>query len=225
MFFGILLPENNINSIDHTSSNTEVIQKKDSIKSKLKIYYIRHAEGGHNVKKEWGIFPESEWPSYVGEHNAFTPKGIMQQDRVSRKLKRFNFDLVAVSPAWCCKNTVLPYLKDSKFKGEIWPELAEVYATNLIVSHDLPEHTSTEKILRAGDTITLLPEEEPYFMLRKGGLHEFKKLRFPKDHSENAKGNAMAKVIIDRVLELIDDRSASQKPYCCQVMEAVGKRF
>jgi hypothetical protein len=31
----------------------------------LKIYYIRHAEGGHNVKKAWeakGV-PKSEWPS------------------------------------------------------------------------------------------------------------------------------------------------------------------
>jgi broad specificity phosphatase PhoE len=211
LFLGILLPKNSINSINDISSNTEVIQKKDSIKSKLKIYYIRHAEGGHNVKKEWGIYPENEWPSYVGDHSAFTPKGIMQQSRVSRKLNRFNFDFVAVSPAWRCKNTVLPYLKDSKIKGEIWPELAEIYATNFIVSPDLPDYTSTEKILGAGDAITFLPEEEPYFTLREDGLNEFKKARFPRDHSESAKENAMAKVIIDRVLELIDDRSDSYK--------------
>ncbi|WP_179348350.1 histidine phosphatase family protein [Winogradskyella pacifica] len=209
LFFGILRSDSNVSSMDHSSSNTEVFQKKDSTKSKLRIYYIRHAEGGHNVKKEWGIYPESEWPAYVGNHSAFTPKGIMQQSRVSKKLNRFNFDFVAVSPAWRCKNTVLPYLEDSKIKAEIWPELAEIYATNLIVSPDLPQHTSTEKILGAGDEITLLPEEEPYFTLRNDGTHEFKKLRFPRDHSESAKENAMAKVIIDRVLELIEDRSAS----------------
>ena len=39
----------------------------------------------------------------------------------------------------------------------------------------------------------------------------FKKARFPRDHSESAKENAMAKVIIDRVLKLIDDRSDSYK--------------
>ncbi|MDO7172424.1 histidine phosphatase family protein [Mariniflexile sp. AS56] len=206
--FGMLLPKSNINE---TSNNTEVIQKKDSTKSKLRIYYIRHAEGGHNVKKEWGIYPESEWPSYVGDHSTFTPKGIMQLSRVTNKLNRFNFDFVAVSPAWRCKKTVLLYLEASKMKAEIWPELAEIYATNLMVSPDLPEHTATDKILGAGDAITLLPEEAPYFTLRKDGLHEFKKMRFPRDHSESAKENAMAKVIIDRVLELIDERSASHK--------------
>ena len=130
---------------------------------------------------------------------------------MSRKLKRFKFDFVAVSPAWRCKNTVLPYLKDSKIKGEIWPELAEIYATNLIVSPDLPEHTSSKKILGAGDLITLFPDEEPFFTLRKDGLNEFKKARFPRDHSESLKENAASKVIFDKVLELIDDRSKSHK--------------
>ncbi|WP_339881476.1 hypothetical protein [Polaribacter vadi] len=89
-FSGSLFSSNNIND---TASNTAIIQYKDSTKSKLRIYYIRHAEGGHNVKKEWGIYPENEWPSYVGDHSAFTPKGILQQSRVSNKLKRFKFDL------------------------------------------------------------------------------------------------------------------------------------
>ncbi|WP_298946177.1 histidine phosphatase family protein [uncultured Polaribacter sp.] len=191
-----------------TSVNTELIE---SNKQKLKIYYIKHAEGGHNVKKEWGIYPENEWPSYVGNHSAFTPKGIMQQSRVSRKLNRFRFDYVAVSPAWRCKNTILPYLKDSEKKAEIWPELAEIYATHLIVSPDLPKHISNEKNLGAGDAITLLPEEVPYFTLRKDGLNEFKKARFPRDHSESLKENAASKVIFDKVLELIDNRSESFK--------------
>jgi broad specificity phosphatase PhoE len=208
LFLGVLFPENNVNSMNHSSSNIEVIEHKDSIKSKLKIYYIRHAEGGHNVKHEWRIYPKSEWPSYVGDHEAFTPKGILQQSRVSRKLKRFHFDFVAVSPAWRCKNTVLPFLVDSKIQGEIWPELQEIYATNLIISPDLPAYTSSEKILGAGDLISLLPEEEPYFTLRKDGLNELKKPRFPRDHSETEKENAAAKIVITKVLELIDDRSS-----------------
>jgi broad specificity phosphatase PhoE len=196
---------------NNTSSNIELTRNKTSKSQKLKIYYIRHAEGGHNVKKEWGIYPESEWPSYVGNHSAFTPKGIMQQSRVSKKLNRFRFDYVAVSPAWRCKNTILPYLKDTKTKAEIWPELAEIYATNLIVSPDLPKHISNEKILGAGNVIKLLPEEEPFFTLRKDGLNEFKKARFPRDHSESLKENAASKVIFDRVLKLIDNRSTSYK--------------
>lgn len=62
LFLGILFPKNN------ESSN--IIEEVDK---KLRIYYIRHAEGGHNVKREWGIFPKSEWPSYVGNREAFTP--------------------------------------------------------------------------------------------------------------------------------------------------------
>lgn len=207
VFFRDIEPLNNENR-GQTFTSKELVKDKDSSNSRLRIYYIRHAEGGHNVKREWGIFPESEWPSYVGNKEMFTPKGIMQQSRVTNKLKRFNFDFVAVSPAWRCKNTVLPYLADSKMKGEIWPELQEIYATNLIISPDLPAYTSNEKILGAGDTIALLPEEEPYFTLRKDGLNEFKKPRFPRDHSESEKENAMAKVVIDRVLELIDDRAS-----------------
>ena len=202
-------------SKNHTTDNSinkEIVKNNKTTDSKLRIYYIRHAEGGHNVKKEWSIYPESEWPSYVGNHSAFTPKGIMQQSRVSRKLNRFRFDYVAVSPAWRCKNTILPYLKDSKKKAEVWPELAEIYATKLIISPDLPKYVSKEKILGAGDAITLLAEEEePYFTLRKDGLNEFKKARFPRDHSESAKENAASKVIFDRVLKLIDNRSESFK--------------
>jgi broad specificity phosphatase PhoE len=208
LFFGVMFSQNNKSSKTNTSGNKEVVVNKEAAKSRLKIYYIRHAEGGHNVKREWGIFPKSEWPPYVGNHEMFTPKGVMQQSRVSNKLKRFHFDYAAVSPAWRCKNTILPYLMDSKLKAEVWPELQEIYATNLIISPDLPKHTSNEKILGAGDEIILLPEEKPYFTLRKDGLNEFKKARFPRDHSESAKENAAAKIIIDRVLELIDDRAS-----------------
>ena len=103
------------------------------------------------------------------------------------------------------------FLEESKMKGEIWPELAEIYATKLIISPDLPKYVSKEKILGAGDAISLLAEEESYFTLRKDGLNEFKKARFPRDHSESAKENAASKVIFDRVLKLIDNRSESFK--------------
>ena len=69
------------NHTTYNSINKEIVKNNKTTDSKLRIYYIRHAEGGHNVKKEWSIYPESEWPSYVGNHSAFTPKGIMQQSR------------------------------------------------------------------------------------------------------------------------------------------------
>ena len=212
LFLGVLFPEKNAIVMDHTSSNAIIVEHKDSTKSKLRIYYIRHAEAGHNVKKEWSksIYPESEWPSYVGDKNVFTPKGVMQEARVSNKLKRYHIDFVAVSPMWRCKNTILSYLIDSKTKAEVWPELKELYATTLIVSPDLPAYAATEKILGEGKPISLLPVEEPYFTLRKDGMNEYKKPRYPKDHSESEKENAAAKVVLNKVLELIDDVASDE---------------
>ncbi len=48
----------------------------------LKIYYIRHAEGGHNLKKAWKVkgIPKSEWPAYVGNASVawkMTAQGIL----------------------------------------------------------------------------------------------------------------------------------------------------
>ncbi|MDX2431246.1 MAG: histidine phosphatase family protein, partial [Bacteroides sp.] len=77
----------------------------------LKIYYIRHAEAGHNVAVEWAIVPRDQWPDFVGDPNMFTPKGEKQRMSAIRKLKRYDFDFIAVSPMWRCWNTVLPFLK------------------------------------------------------------------------------------------------------------------
>ena len=41
----------------------------------LKIYYFRHGQEGHNVKKAWEKkdVPKSEWPAYVGNAEMVTP--------------------------------------------------------------------------------------------------------------------------------------------------------
>lgn len=175
--------------------------------AQLKIYYMRHAEGGHNVKKEWSLYsniPEAEWPVYVGDPNIFTPKGKMQQLRAVNKLRKYHFDFIAVSPMWRTRNTVLPYLKRKKVTGEIWPELKELYQSTLIVSPDL--ELPTVKILGEGRAVSLPEEEEAYFTIRKDGLTEFKLPKFPRDHSENEAESAASKVVIQRVLEMIQER-------------------
>src|SRR5512133_62774 len=91
----------------------------------LKIYYIRHAEGGHNVVKEWQNVPKAQWPDYVGNGNVFTPKGKTQVVTATEKLQKYRFDFIGVSSMWRTRNTVLPYLKAAGVKGEIWPELHE----------------------------------------------------------------------------------------------------
>ncbi|HVO78417.1 MAG TPA: histidine phosphatase family protein, partial [Candidatus Bathyarchaeia archaeon] len=91
----------------------------------LKVYYLRHAEGGHNVVKEWANVPKEQRPDYVGNANVFTPKGKEQVVAATEKLQKYHFDFIAVSSMWRTRNTVLPYLKAIGTKGEIWPELHE----------------------------------------------------------------------------------------------------
>ncbi|MEN8773123.1 MAG: histidine phosphatase family protein [Akkermansiaceae bacterium] len=70
------------------------------------------------MKKVWegkGL-PESEWPSYVGNPNQFTPKGLKEVIATTEKLQKYQFDFVASSPMWRARNTILPYLKAAKYR-------------------------------------------------------------------------------------------------------------
>lgn len=172
----------------------------------LKIYYIRHAEGGHNVKADWEYrkVPKDQWPAYVGDHNAFTPKGLVQQAAVAGKLKQYDFDFIAASPAWRCQNTILPYMKETGSKGEIWPELHELRASALILSTDLP--VPTEPILGAGEPVELPADEALSFSVREDGKNWFKVPRAGSGREAQERSNAAARVVIQRVVDLIQNR-------------------
>jgi phosphohistidine phosphatase SixA len=162
----------------------------------LKIYYMRHAEGGHNVKKDWeakGV-PQSEWPAYVGNPDMFTPKGKQEVIAATEKLKAYHFDFIASSPIWRARNTILPYLKDTRNTAEVWPELREGPGMRTILSKDIPD--LQEDILNQGKPILLPEEEQPFFMLRNeatnnygncpGGSDENLKVAYMKHASLNA---------------------------------------
>jgi hypothetical protein len=176
--------------------------------AQLKIYYIRHAEGGHNVKKNWQTYskiPEDQWPAYVGDPNVFTPMGKGQLNRVAGKLKRYKFDFIASSPIWRTRNTILPYMKEVGAKGEVWPELCEYWQSPLIISPDLPK--PTVKILDEGAPIELSSEETPYFSLREDGLNEIKLPPFPKNPQlDNVIETAASQLVIQHVLDMIQER-------------------
>lgn len=106
----------------------------------LKIYYIRHAQAGHNAKRAWEKkdVPKSEWPSYVGNPDVFTPAGEQQVAAATEKLKGYQFDFIASSSYWRARNTILPYLKEMQDKTEIWPELREGRGFDSILSEDIP---------------------------------------------------------------------------------------
>lgn len=173
----------------------------------LKIYYIRHAEGGHNVLKNWETYsdiPRDKWPAYVGNPDVFTPMGQGQLARVPGKLKRYRFDFVASSPMWRARNTILPYMKEVGAKGEIWPELHEVYCPSLVLSPDLTP--PAVKILGEGAVMELPSDEVQYFSLRKDGQRKFKLPPFAPGHVDKPAEAAAARVIKKRVIDMIQER-------------------
>lgn len=185
-------------------------EKAEAIKQKktsgLKIYYIRHAEGGHNVKKAWqdkGV-PKSEWPAYVGNPNVFTPLGLEQLAAVPAKLKKYKFDFIASSQMWRCRNTVLPYMKEVGAKGEVWPELCEQPASSRILKKDLPK--PTVPVLGAGRRVKLPEDELEYFSLREDGMNFFTINRGDKGPGAADRSAAAARLIIQDVLDRVQTR-------------------
>jgi broad specificity phosphatase PhoE len=137
----------------------------------LRIYYLRHAEAGHNVVKEWANVPKAQWPAYVGHDDKFTPKGETQVAAATAMLEKDHFDFIAVSPMWRAMHTVLPYLKATGAKAEIWPELREFSGGTRVLSTNLPPPLG--QILNAGRRLKLSPDEAPYFTLREGATNDF----------------------------------------------------
>ena len=136
----------------------------------LKIYYVRHAEGGHNVVDQWKDKPKDQWPAYVGNANVFTPKGEKQVAAVTKELQGMKFDFIAVSPLWRTRNTVLPYLKATNQKGEIWPELAETAGVSM--EWTVPGGKSAKpsaNLFEGGEAIQMPEAEKPFFTLREDG--------------------------------------------------------
>ncbi len=139
----------------------------------LKIYYIRHAQSGKNVEKVWvkKDLPKSEWPSYVGNPDVFTPAGEKQVVAATEKLKAYSFDFIASSPMWRARNTIMPYLKATKGKAEIWPELREGHGNGSILSKDIP--VIQKEILNLGEPIILPDQEKPFFILRDNAKNNY----------------------------------------------------
>jgi broad specificity phosphatase PhoE len=139
----------------------------------LKIYYIRHGQSGKNVLKRWekNDVPKSEWPSYVGNSDVFTPTGEKQVAAATEKLKTYPFDFIASSPLWRARNTILPYLKETHSKAEVWPELREAGGYGSILSKEIP--VLEDEILNRGEPIILPEEELPYFILRDDAKNNY----------------------------------------------------
>jgi len=167
----------------------------------LTVYYVRHAEGGHNVKKDFvarGV-PKDQWPAWVGNPDVFTPTGEVQALALATNMPPVKFDLIAVSPLWRTRHTILPYLKAAGRTAEIWPELTETQGFD--PAKEGPAAPVIPDFLAGGDRINLPPEEQPYFHLRPdpNGGREFRVATF-------AEATALAR----RVERLLRERTGAK---------------
>lgn len=175
----------------------------------LKIVYIRHAEGGHNVKADWekrGV-PKSEWPSYVGNPDMFTPKGEKEVQIATEKLQNYKFDFIATSPLWRARNTIIPYLEATGQKAEVWPELKEGTGMTMILSETLP--TVERTILNKGDVIHVPKKEREFMERRHGAKHHYKK--YPSRSSDEVKTAYMKHVTEHAIAEIKERFGDSEK--------------
>lgn len=176
-----------------------------SVEAGLKVYYIRHAESGRNVMKQWKKVPKDEWPAYVGDGDAFSPLGEEQQAAVAEKIQKLHpFDFIGVSPMWRARNTVLPYLKETGVKGEIWPELHEFGAGSVMLFPDAPP--LSKKILGEGEPIEIPADEAPYFLLREDGKTHFKLPAFAKGNAGKQEKAVATRVILQEAVDLLKER-------------------
>ena len=163
----------------------------------LKIYYIRHAQSGKNVEKVWEKkeIPKSEWPAYVGNPDAFTPAGDKQLVAATEKLKAYSFDFIASSPLWRARNTIMPYLKATNCRAEIWPELREGHGNGSILSKDIP--VLRKEILNLGEPIILPDEEKPCFILRDDAKNNYS--TYSEEWDGTVKGAYMKHALLNAV--------------------------
>ena len=128
----------------------------------LTIYYLRHGEAGHNAVKQFvqSGTPTNQWPAYVGNPNVFTPAGEAQVQGVATKLLPQQFDLVAVSPLWRTRHTILPYLQATGRMAEIWPELVETKHFDFSPDLVIPQ------LVTGAQALELPLEEQAFFHLR-----------------------------------------------------------
>lgn len=113
---------------------------------RLRVYFIRHAE---TLANKTGLKTEENYRS-------FSTRGLKQIDVVTEVLSKITIDHVIVSPTFRTRHTVLPYLKKTGKKAEIWPELEEWR-----MKSQLPVDMTPDSL-----KIEIEPENRDYFTFR-----------------------------------------------------------
>lgn len=171
------------------------------VQAGLRVCYLRHAESGANVEYRWKQVPKDQWPDYVGNADAFSPEGREQLAGVVEKLRAIEFDLIAVSPLWRTRNTILPYLRATARRAEVWPELAEFHARTEPAPEKLPPPSAD--VFTGGGRLKLPDSEQAFFALREGAGSLCRVAEDP------AQAEADRLALTARVVELLRARAKS----------------
>jgi broad specificity phosphatase PhoE len=173
--------------------------------AELEVWYLRHAEAGHNVAADYrarGV-PTNAWPAWVGNPEAFTPEGQDQAVALVTGLPPAGyFDLIAVSPLWRTRQTILPYLRATGQHAELWPELAET--RNFAAEAKGESEPPRAEFLAGKSGLAVAPGEEAFFRLREddGGRRIFD--TWPTTRTE-------ALLLADRVAERLAVRAGTNR--------------
>ncbi len=166
----------------------------------LTVYYLRHAETGQNVYSNLlaSGTPVDQWPSWVGNCDVFSPEGEEQVRGVTAKLLAYQFDFIAVGPAWRTRQTILPFLKATGRTAEVWPELAEV-----VQESTLAESVPSELVV-GHVPIEVPQDEQAWFKLRPDPSGRYELLA-----ETMAQANGQAKQILKMLRDRFEQRAVT----------------
>jgi len=105
----------------------------------------------------------------------FSPFGEAQAAMMPRKLAKYQFDFIAVSPTWRTRQTILGFLKRNHRKAEVWPELEE-FGFDKPRAHEMLDagvHPDAKPELFSGAPIAIPDDEKQFFTLRDSGKNRF----------------------------------------------------
>ncbi len=123
----------------------------------LEIYFVRHAETVANVTKD-----------YSGNNGeTLTTEGVRQTFKIAKKLEKYEFDVILVSPKKRTRQTILPYLKEHQLQSQITPEIAECCWQD---EEEEPDPCS-KKVY--GKEIKIIPENNAFFKFRNKDANRF----------------------------------------------------
>ncbi|MBA4388105.1 MAG: hypothetical protein C0404_09000 [Verrucomicrobia bacterium] len=144
----------------------------------MRLYFVRHAETLGNVGGEYD----------QSSSGTLTPRGQKQARDLVKRLEKFEFSDIIVSPLERVVLTIMPFLKNKGRKAEAWPELAEMRGKRV-----QPDELPSE--IRNGPAMEL-PKAAANFVQRRPDLDA---LLLPPPEESYSEGQRRVKLACDLI--------------------------